>query len=283
MCEEEGDTIQTAHEAIQRSISSWGELLIATGGALKPPKCFYHLIGYKWDQEGNWSYQHESDLPELPITVPLPDVSTAPIQQHSVLTPSITLGGQTSPSGHHALSSALRKSLDWAHTARNSNLRPRDFHISVHRKFWPKIKYGLCANTSPLADLVSAMHRPYYWMAPIGGMIRSAKREIRYLDTGFYGLGFPHWGIESLIEAYKKFFIHFGTSSVVGVQLQMSIENLIIELGISSQPFTIPYPRYNSRATTGFCTCLWEKLDKYKLKLQLRKTSLCHQDSMTNG
>ena len=51
----------------------------------------------------------------------------------------------------------------------------------------------------------------------------------------------------------------------------MSIENLIIELGISSQPFTIPYPRYNSRATTGFCTCLWEKLDKYKLKLQLGK------------
>jgi hypothetical protein len=36
-------------------------------------------------------------------------------------------------------------------------------------------------------------------------MIWSAKREIRYLDTGFYGLGFPHWGIESLIEAYNFF------------------------------------------------------------------------------
>eukprot|EP00804_Cyclotella_cryptica_P018896 CCRYP_006429-RA/>CCRYP_006429-RA protein AED:0.69 eAED:0.69 QI:0/-1/0/1/-1/0/1/0/365 len=162
MCEAEEDTVQTAPEAIQHSISSWGELLIATGGALKPPKCFYYLIGYKWNQEGNWEYLQEPDLPVIPITVPLPDGSTAPIERHSAFTPSTTLGGQTSPSGLHALSSILEKSLDWAHKARNSNLRPRDFHVSVHRKFWPKIKYGLCANTSSLAELISAMHRPYY-------------------------------------------------------------------------------------------------------------------------
>jgi hypothetical protein len=153
----------------------------------------------------HWLYRGSRRPPELPVTAPLPDGSSPPIQQHTVSTPSITLGGQTSPSGQHALSSILDKSLEWAHKARNSNLWSRDFHISVHRTFWPKIKYGLCANTSPLEELVSAMHRPYYWMAPIGGMIRSAKREIRYLYTGFYGLGFPHWGIETLIEAYKFF------------------------------------------------------------------------------
>jgi hypothetical protein len=66
-------------------------------------------------------------------------------------------------------------------------------------------------------------------MAQLGGLRRSAKREIRYLDSGFYGLGFPHWGIESLIEAYKKFYVHYGTSSVLGVQLQTSVENFVIE------------------------------------------------------
>ena len=50
------------------------------------------------------------------------------------------------------------------------------------------------------------MHKPFFWMAPLGGLIRSAKREVRYLDTGFDGLGCPHWGIESLIEAYKNSF-----------------------------------------------------------------------------
>ena len=103
------------------------------------------------------------------------------------------------------------------------------------------------------------MHRPYYWMAPIGGLIRSARRELRYLDTGFYGLGFPHWGIEAMVEAYKKFYTHYGTSSVVGTQLQMSMEILICELGLSSQPFTLSYKKYSSLATDGFCKQLWEK------------------------
>ena len=74
MYEEEGDTIQTAHEAIQRSISSWGELLIATGGALKPPKCFYYLIGYTGDHEG-----HPNCLSQPPSqTVPPHRFSSTP-------------------------------------------------------------------------------------------------------------------------------------------------------------------------------------------------------------
>jgi hypothetical protein len=119
MCDKEDGMIHTAHEAIQRSILSWGEVLIATGGALKPPKCFYYLIGYKWDDKGNWTYQDEPDLSEMMVSVTLPDGTIAPIQQHTVHTPSITLGGQTPPSGLNALSSMTEKALDWAHKARN--------------------------------------------------------------------------------------------------------------------------------------------------------------------
>ena len=40
--------------AIQRAIENWGRLLIATGGTLKPDKCFYHLIDFAWTQRGGW-------------------------------------------------------------------------------------------------------------------------------------------------------------------------------------------------------------------------------------
>jgi hypothetical protein len=33
---------------LQDSISNWGQLLLATGGALKPSKCFYYLISFEW-------------------------------------------------------------------------------------------------------------------------------------------------------------------------------------------------------------------------------------------
>jgi hypothetical protein len=88
------------------------------------------------------------------------------------------------------------KAMDWAGQAQSSHLSPRDIHFSVNCKFWPKVKYGLCANSDPYDSLVLAMTKPYYLLCPLGGVIRSAKREIRWLDTGFYGMGFPHWGIE---------------------------------------------------------------------------------------
>lgn len=276
LCEGELSTASHAHQAIQESVTTWSNLLIATGGALKPSKCSYYIISYDWDQKGTWRYEPNHTQGNLSVSVTLPDGSRAPIQHLSYDTPSVTLGGATCPSGETQGSMSLisEKAQTWAHNARNSRLKPRDFHVSVQKKFWPRIRYGLCANTSSFQDLTKAMHKPYYWMAPIGGFLRSAKREFRYLDTGFYGLGFPHWGIEALIEAYGKFFCHFGTNTVVGVQLQMSVELLAIELGMSDQPFTLDFSRYGQRATHGFCTSLWSKLSKFNLKLEIRNISL---------
>lgn len=270
ICQDQVDTVYDAHTALQDSITSWGNLLIATGGALKPQKCFFYLIDYVWDSTGKWKYSPPSTTEALCISVPQPDGSHAEIKQLSTMSASTTLGGTLAPSNLNCQLEAMSdKALTWANQAKTSGLRPRDFHISVERKFWPKVKYGLCSNTAPLQDLISAMHRPYYRMAPIGGLIRSARREIRFLDTGFYGLGFPHWGIEALIEAYRKFYTHYGTTTVVGTQLQMSIELLICEVGMSSQPFILDYSRFGNLATDGFCKRLWEKVNHFHFLLLL--------------
>jgi hypothetical protein len=42
------DTVNDAHIVIQNSVNSWGNLLIATGGALKPKKCFYSILSFEW-------------------------------------------------------------------------------------------------------------------------------------------------------------------------------------------------------------------------------------------
>ena len=40
------ETVTVAHKYMQDRISNWGQILIASGGAFKPPKCFYHLISF---------------------------------------------------------------------------------------------------------------------------------------------------------------------------------------------------------------------------------------------
>ncbi len=60
-----------ANAAIQNSVNSWGKLLIATGGARKPEKCFYLIISFEWVC-GLWKYKDNSINGRFGVTVPLP-------------------------------------------------------------------------------------------------------------------------------------------------------------------------------------------------------------------
>jgi hypothetical protein len=88
-----------AHEEMQSSILNWGQILIATGGALKPAKCFYHLISFSWKPDGSWIYNQNEMKPMLSIMVPLLDGSHAPIKHLAVTVPTKTLGSMTCPTG----------------------------------------------------------------------------------------------------------------------------------------------------------------------------------------
>jgi hypothetical protein len=119
----------------------------------------------------------------------------------------------------------------------------------VEHKCWPKIRYGLSANDSPYNYIVSAMNKPYYILCAVEGLVRSARREIRYLDGGFYGFDLPHRGIEAIVESLNKILTHYGSQSTLGVQYQLSVELLILELGRSDQPFLEAFEKYGTMIT----------------------------------
>ena len=273
---EEEESVEEAHAAMQLAINSWSDLLIASGGALKPEKCFYYLLSFGWDRNGKFFYEENHEREEYDITVNLPSGEKAPITHLAAETSNVTLGVSSNPagSGEGALTLAKEKSLTWANSARNSHLPPRDLHFSVKRKFWPKLKYGLCASTATYEELVQAMHKPYHLMVSVGGVIQSAKREIRYLEEGFYGVGFPHWGIESLVESTNKLMTHVGAKSLVGTQFQMSLELLMLELGLTDQPFLQDYNKYKDWVTPTMLSEVWAKMDRFGFKLQVDTAKL---------
>ena len=79
----------------QQEVTQWSLLLNATGGALKPEKCFWYLLDYTC-YEGEWSYAVHSDF-ELSVTNP--DGSRSSIKQEEVATSKKTLGIYDAPSG----------------------------------------------------------------------------------------------------------------------------------------------------------------------------------------
>ncbi len=87
--------VKDVHHAIQESINSWGDLLIATGRVLQLSKCFYSIISFKWNN-CKWWYAENNIGGEFGITVPLLGGGKATISHKRVSHAEKLLGAMTS-------------------------------------------------------------------------------------------------------------------------------------------------------------------------------------------
>ena len=265
------ETLWEAFDAMQDSVQCWGNLLIATGGALKPEKCFSYLISFDWDEKGNWSYANHEDDEGAKILVPMPDGKEEAIDNLNCSKEKETLGILTSPEGLGKASiKKMRERADkWIGSAAGSKLHRRMFWTSVERQFWPSVSYGLCCSMATLKELEGALQTRYHKMVPKGGFIRTAKKEIRQLSRGFYGAGLPHPGVETAVAQCNKLMMHYGCKSAVGMQMQVSVELMICELGLSFQPFLEDYEKCESWVTRSWLKTVWEKADRFRIQIKL--------------
>ena len=143
------ETKTVAHQSMQDSISNWGWLLIASGGAFKPPKCFYHLIYFCWNTDGSWTYENNEDLEDFNISVPMLDGSQVQIEHAAVDTAKETLGVWTSPvrDSKAALETMQNKADKWISRAKEGTLSRRDVWFLLDRQLWPRVGYGLNRKT----------------------------------------------------------------------------------------------------------------------------------------
>ncbi len=129
---DQDETAAEAHAAIQDSVNSWGELLFATGGALKWEKCFYSVMSFEWTR-GEWRYKDNSLNGIFGVTVPLSEGGCASIAHHPVTQSEKTIGAMTSPDGDSlsAIRQMQEKAQSWVDSVRNGHLHRRNVWFSL--------------------------------------------------------------------------------------------------------------------------------------------------------
>ena len=261
------EMVVEVHAAMQCAIDNWGNLLIATGGTLKPNKCFFHLNDFQeWTRCGGWQYVGHHKDETAAVFVPLPDGLWVPIQHRTVDDAQKTLGIITCPSGSStgSLKQMKEKNKKWLDALTGEQLHSRMMWFSVDCQLRPSVKYGLCCSMATLPELESVLLPFYGKMLPLGGIVQMAPKEIRQLDRGFYGAGLPHPGVEAIVEQSNKLLMHYGCRTALGTELQTSIGLLLIELGMSFHPFLLSYANFGHMVTTSWLKQVWEKLDRFK-------------------
>ena len=273
------EELEETHESLQASVTSWGNKLIATGGALKPSKCFYYLIDFVWREDGTWHYREleEDELLQYQIRVPLGNGQSCQIEYLKPDEARKTLGCMTCPTGGNgdALRRMRTQAQGWVDDVATGKLPPRKIWLMLTRQFWPRVGYGIEVNTASLQELAEILRKPYYALLPLGGVMRSIHCSFRTLDSGFGGIGLPHPGIECTIAQVNLLLMHFGCDSSLGLMLQVSMELLVLELGLSStEPFAASYEKFSDLVTHSWMKSLWEKCWTFNIQVTIKNISL---------
>jgi hypothetical protein len=172
----------------------------------------------------------------------------------------------TSPDGNSKVGIQLmqEKAQSWINDVKSGHLHHRNIWFSLKVQFWPRIGYGLCSTTATYRQLEQALHQQNYQILPLGGVVQHTTVASRTIDSGFYGVGLPHIGIEATIAMTNKLLMHFGCSTATGRFMQISYSLLLVELGMSFQPLQVDYNRYNHLVThTWIVKMLWEKVSMF--------------------
>jgi hypothetical protein len=203
-------SVVEAHQCLQEAVINWRKLLLATGGTLKPEKCSFHLLSFKWRADGTWLYEHNKSNPTLLLGVPMSDGSLEEIEHLSINFAIKTLGLMTCPSSNNtaAIKRMRTQGQEWLDRVLASTLNCRNVWFMVDRQFWPRVGYGICNSSASWGDLENCMQRVYWQLIVQGGVQRSAPIGLRQLDRGFFGIGCPHPGVECLLGQNTKLLIH---------------------------------------------------------------------------
>ena len=136
------------------------------------------------------------------------------------------------------------KAQVWVDKAKEVKLQRRSLWFLLDKQFWPKMKYGLCGKTSGFIQLEDYIQKQYWQIMTIAGVIRLEPEAIKQVDRGFYGAGCPYLGVKNMVEQLKKLLMYYGCSTGVGLNMQLSLELITLEIGISSQLIQESYKRY---------------------------------------
>lgn len=257
----------------QASVDAWGKLLISTGGALNPEKCYWYMVDYVWvDGEANYAPKVEWDL-----LIPMPDGSKQPINQLDVHDAQKMLGVWSCPSGKdkkHLDENIVKKYKTWIDRSKNGHLPAKLNWTSYSLKLWPGMRYGLPTLATPRKDIDGILCKLDYEALPLLGVNRSVKREWRNLPRAFGGIGLFNLEIEQAIGWANMLLQHYGSPTTVGLKCKASLEALQLELGCTGNPLTVDFKTYGILATPCWVKSIWERFHHYSFDIHLQFDSI---------
>ena len=252
----------------QLGLDTWNNLLQATGGALKPEKCFWYSLEYSC-KDGEWDYQHNSNAE---MTITNQDGTYSTIIRKSAEESMKTLGVYDSPAGGNGdhLNYIKTKMSTWINRMKNGHLPSHIAWVAYKQQLWPGLRYGLGTMTNDIEEAEDLTQKEDWTMLNILGVARTVTKGLRRLQSTFGGFGLFSLATEQLIGRVNLLMQHYHTPSNISKKLDASLRYLQLQLGTTQNPFDLEYDEWSHLAPLSWVKMLWRSLYYYNIKLHMK-------------
>jgi len=256
----------------QLELTQWNTLLNATGGALKPKKCFWYMLDCTCEDE-EWSY---AEMTPRELFVMNPDGTKSQINQEEVTVSKKTLEIHYSPAGGNEehLKYIQQNASTWTDRMTNGHLPHHMAWIAYRLQLWPGLRYGLGTTANDIEEATSVNTKTDYRMLYILGMARTVTKGLRMLHTTFGGFGSRSVTTEQLKCQINMLLQHYHTYTNLSRKLDASLRYLQLQLGMPHNPITLDYDNWGYLAPLSWVKMLWRLLHHFNIHLHMECTTI---------
>ena len=251
----------------QRGFDLFAGCVRATGGQIRPDKCWWYPIAFRWNQ-GCWSYQ--CDTLDQELTVDDGSGRRHVIKRLSPEEAQEMLGVWIAPDGNcrRAVAEMTAQAQTWAEQVRTGFIRREDAYLSLQMTVMKKLEYPLTALSLTEAECKRIEAPIRKQGMPECGIKRSLPHVVVDGPPRSHGLGykrlFYRWG-EKHVEVIMK---HGHLPSVTGDLLRACVQRHHLESGSGKPIFETSYQHRGDYSTKTWARQTWKFLSDFDIRIE---------------
>ena len=268
------DTLDDVFRRAKKAAKVWDMAVLQTGGALRPEKCYWSAIDFRW-KNGRWFYMPMRDFQEA-IWVNDTNGVKQKVKRLDINNSREGLGVYINPDGSMGKQSehVIDKITKWTTRLKASSLSRHHVYIDANTSIFKSITYLLPGSTFTPKECSHLESVLYKDLLPRLGVNSKMALPYRYATPQFQGAGMLHMHSQMMIEHIKLFLSHIHRDTQLGIMFRATMETLQLEVGSRTHPFQLPYQPFSEFATNTWMKVLWFCLNKYNITLSREQNNI---------
>ena len=261
------DTLNKIFQRAFKAAQVWQKAVHDSGGAVRPDKCYWTAVDFVFTA-GKWRYMKYKEFDEE-IMVKNTDGVYELVERYDINSAKEGLGIFVTPNG--AINKQLKKILlkvhTWSDRLHQSFLNQRESYIGANSTIFKTIEYVLPGTSFTQLQCQQIERALYRHLMGKLGLSTKCPLAYKFGPPKVQGAALLEVCVSQMIGKLIIFLYQSNIRSQLSNTFTLSMEAIQIEVGSTTQFFSLQFQDYGCLTPASWLSRLWESLSNYDVTL----------------